>query len=65
ERFRFALVNISERFCLCFCLPVDYSWTVYSLRDSLLPALDCFLLGTDLYQMEVKEQRQELKLKIG
>jgi len=25
---RSALVNISERFFLWFCLPVDYSWTV-------------------------------------
>jgi len=25
-----ALVNISERFSPWFCLPVDYSWTVYS-----------------------------------
>jgi len=43
-----ALVNISERFFMWFCLPVDYSWTVYSLRDSLLPVLDCLLLWTDL-----------------
>jgi len=38
-KFCVALVNISERFFLWFCLSVDYSCTVYSLRDSLLSGL--------------------------